>query len=57
MIVIFMEEINKCLREIYEIVSKQWEEMNKTVQELKVEIDSIKKTQIGPFRSDQHRGS
>jgi hypothetical protein len=52
-----MEEINKCLREIYEIVSKQWEEMNKTVQELKVEIDSIKKTQIGPFRSDQHRGS
>ena len=27
-------------------MSKQWKERNKTVQDLKVEIDSIKKTQI-----------
>lgn len=31
---------------------KQWKEMNKTVQDLKVEIESVKKTQTGKSASD-----
>ena len=44
MIEVLKEEITKSLKDIYENTNKQWKEMNKTVQDLKVEIESIKKT-------------
>jgi hypothetical protein len=39
-----LEEINKTLKEIQENIKKQWKETNKTVQEPKMPIESIKKT-------------
>lgn len=39
-----LEEINKTLKEIQENIKKQWKETNKTVQEQKMPIESIKKT-------------
>lgn len=36
--------MNYSIKVIYENTSKQWEEINKTVQDLIVEIKSIKKT-------------
>ena len=42
---IFKEEMNKSPKEINENTNKQWKEKNKKVQSLKVEIESIKKTQ------------
>jgi predicted nucleotide-binding protein (sugar kinase/HSP70/actin superfamily) len=42
---VLKEEMTKSLKEVYENTNKQWKEMNKTVQDLKVEIESIKKTQ------------
>ena len=39
------EETNKSLKEIQENTIKQVKEMNKTVQDLKMEIEAIKKTQ------------
>lgn len=38
------EEMYQSLRETYENTNKQGKEMNKTVQDLKVEIESAKKT-------------
>ena len=35
---VFGEEMNKSLKEIYRNTNKQWEEINKTVPDLKVEI-------------------
>ena len=40
----FKEEMNKSLKEIQENTIKQVKEMNKTVQDLKMEIEAIKKT-------------
>ena len=37
--------MNKSLKEIYDNIIKQVRKMNKTVQELKMEIETIKKTQ------------
>ena len=42
---VLKEEMRKSLIEIYEHTNKQWQEMNKRVQDLKVEIESMKKTQ------------
>lgn len=42
---IFKEEMNKSPKEINENTNKQWREKNKKVQSLKVEIESIRKTQ------------
>ena len=42
----FKEETQKCLRELQENTTKQVMEMNKTILELKREVDTIKKTQI-----------
>lgn len=39
MIDVLKEEINKPLKEIYEGINKQWKEMNKIIQVLKVEIE------------------
>ena len=41
----FKEETQKCLRELLENNSKQEMELNKTMQDLKREIETIKKTQ------------
>ena len=41
MIDILKEEMNKFLKEIYENTSKQLKEINKTVQDLKMERESI----------------
>lgn len=37
--------MSKSLKDICEDTKKEWKEMNKTVQDLKVEIHSRKKTQ------------
>jgi hypothetical protein len=42
----FMEDCNNSLREIQESTGKQVKELNKVIQDLKVEIDIIKKTQM-----------
>jgi hypothetical protein len=41
----FKEEINKSLKETQNTTIKQVQEMNKTVQDIKMEIESTKKTQ------------
>ena len=41
-----MEDCNNSLREIQESTGKQVKELNKVIQDLKVEIDIIKKTQM-----------
>jgi hypothetical protein len=41
MIDILKEEMNKFLKETYENTSKQLKEINKTVQDLKMERESI----------------
>jgi predicted nucleic acid-binding Zn-ribbon protein len=43
MIETLREEISKSIKEIYN--TEQWKEMNKIIQNLKVEIESIKETQ------------
>jgi hypothetical protein len=43
MIEVLKEDMNKSLKEIYENTNK-WKEMNKIIQDLKLEIESIKKT-------------
>lgn len=43
MIEVFKEEMNKSLKEIQENTNKQFKEMNKTVQDLKMEMEAIKK--------------
>ena len=46
--------MNKSLKQIYENTNKQWKEMNKTVKDLKVERESLKKThseEIEKFRT------
>ena len=45
MIEAFKEEMNKFLKEIQENTIKQVNKINKTVQDLKMEIEAIKKTQ------------
>lgn len=40
----FKEKMNKSLREIQENMIKQVKEMNKTIQDLELEIELIKKT-------------
>jgi phage-related tail protein len=45
MIEAFKEEMNKSLKKILENTTKPVKEINKTVQDLKVEIKEIKKTQ------------
>ena len=42
---IFKEDTNKFLKDIQQNTIKQVKEMNETVQDLKVEIEAIKKTQ------------
>lgn len=44
MICTFKEEINKSFKEIQRNTSKEMKEMNKIVQELKMEIKAIKTT-------------
>ena len=41
----FKEETQKCLRELQKNNTKQEMELNKTIQDLKMEIETIKKTQ------------
>lgn len=45
MIEAFKEELNKSVKEIQDNTIKQVKEMSKTVQDMKLEIESIKKTQ------------
>ena len=40
-----MEDINNSLKEIQENTNKQVKELNKVIQYLKVEVETIKKTQ------------
>ena len=42
----FKEDINNSLREIEENTSKQVKELNKVIHDLKVEVETIKKTQM-----------
>jgi uncharacterized protein YukE len=42
----FKEDINNSLKEIQENTGKQVEELNKVTQDLKVEVKTIKKTQM-----------
>jgi hypothetical protein len=44
---VFKVETNKSLREIQKNTIKQVKELNKAVQDLKVEVELIKKTQMG----------
>lgn len=44
MMEVLKKEMNKSLKETYK--NKPWKEINKTVQGLKVKIESIKKTQM-----------
>jgi hypothetical protein len=46
MIESFKEKINNSLKEIQENTSKQMKEFNKVMQYLKVEVETIKKTQM-----------
>ena len=41
----FKEEMNRSFKDIKENTTKQIKEMNKTVQDLKMKIEAIKKTQ------------
>jgi chromosome segregation ATPase len=41
----YKEEINNSLKEIQENASNQMKEMNKTMQDLKMEVETIKKSQ------------
>jgi NurA-like 5'-3' nuclease len=41
----FKEETQKSLREVQENTTKQVMELNKTIQDLKMEVETIKKTQ------------
>jgi esterase/lipase len=41
----FKEEINNSLKEIQENISNQVKEFNKTIQDLKMEVETIKKSQ------------
>lgn len=47
MIDIFEEDTNNCIKEIQENTGKQLKELNKEIQDLKVEVETIKKTQMG----------
>ena len=49
MIEAFKEEMNKSLKEIQKNTIKQVKEMSKTVQDLKMETEAIKKTQTEEF--------
>lgn len=40
MIAVLKEEMNTHLKEIYEHTNKQWEKVNKTIQDLEAEIES-----------------
>ena len=42
----FKEDINNSLKEIQENTGKQVKELNKVIQDLKVEVETIKKTQM-----------
>jgi hypothetical protein len=42
----FKEDINNSLKEIKESIGKQANELNKVIQDLKVEVEIIKKTQV-----------
>ena len=42
----FKEDINNSLKEIQENIGKQVTELNKVIQDLKVEAETIKKTQM-----------
>jgi esterase/lipase len=42
----FKEDINKSLKEIQQNTGNQVKELNKVIQELKVEVEKIKKTQM-----------
>jgi uncharacterized protein YllA (UPF0747 family) len=41
---VFKEETNKSFKDIHENTIKQMKEINKTVQDLNVQIEEIKKT-------------
>jgi uncharacterized protein YlxW (UPF0749 family) len=41
----FREETQKCLRELQKNTTKQVMELNETIQDLKMEVETIKKTQ------------
>jgi hypothetical protein len=45
MIEAFKEKMNKSLKEVQEDTIKQVKGMNKTIKDLKLEIEAIKKTQ------------
>jgi F0F1-type ATP synthase membrane subunit b/b' len=42
---VFKEEMHKTLKEVQENAIKQVKELNKTIQDLKLEVESLKKTQ------------
>ena len=56
MIGAFREEINKSLEDKQENTIKQVKEINQTVQDLNVEIETIKKTNWGNPGEEKHEG-
>jgi hypothetical protein len=40
----FKEDIENSLKEIQKNTGKQWKKLNKAIQDLKVEVENIKKT-------------
>ena len=52
MIESFKEDINNSLIEIQENAGKPVKELNKAIQDLKGEVETIKKTQAYPTHSD-----
>jgi hypothetical protein len=45
-IIVFKEDINNSMKEIQENTGKQVKESNTAIQELKLEVETIKKTQM-----------
>jgi formate-dependent nitrite reductase cytochrome c552 subunit len=50
----FKEETQKCLRELQENTTKQVMELNKTIQDLKMEVETMKKTQTETTLEDRN---
>jgi hypothetical protein len=47
----FKEDINKSLKEIQGNTGKQLKELNRAIQDIKVEVETIKKTQMEAMKT------
>lgn len=57
MIKVLKEEISKFLKEFYGSTNKQWKEMNKTVQDLKMNLLKKKNRNQGTSGNENFRNS